>query len=248
MKRKVAALVALILPSCRAKNLLLRMLGWKIGAKVRIGFSYVYSENINMKDCSSIGHANFIKLEGLFLDEDAYIRNLNQISGPLMVSLQKRAAIGNGNKIVRAINSVSWGKAVLKLGELSKITSNHSIDCMRSVVFGDFSTLAGYGSQIWTHGYVHKYKGADRYRVDGSIDIGNNVYIGSGSIINPGIKIANSITVGSNSSVSKNLLKPGLYVNQSLRYLEFDYQKNIKKYPLIKVPSLTEKVVHKKHV
>ena len=247
MKIKIAAFVSLLFPPCKIKNLLLQSLGWVIEDQVRIGFSYIQSKNVNLGLKSSIGHGNFIKIDCLYLEEGAYIQKFNQITGPLLIVLKKQAAIGNLNKIIRAYHSVSWGHSMFKLGELSKITSKHTIDCMRPVVFGNFSTLAGYSSQVWAHGFVHAPKGSDRYRVDGSVHIGDNVYIGSASILNPGIKIGNGVTIGSNSSVSSSLLKPGLYVNQSLRFVEFNYEKGLKKYPTIKSSRLNGKVIHKKY-
>lgn len=247
MKNKIAAFISLLFPPCKIKNFLLSSLGWEIASGVKIGFSYIYSKKIILDNNSSIGHGNFIKLDCLSLGESAYIQKFNQITGPLIVVLKKQAAIGYLNKIIRAKHPVSWGHSILKLGKLSKITSKHSIDCMRPVIFGDFSTLAGYNSQIWAHVFVHAQKGADRYRVDGSIKIGDNVYIGSSSILNPGIKIANGVTIGSNSSVSKSLLKSGLYVNQPLRFIVFDYEQGLEKYPKIKMPKSNDKVIHKKH-
>jgi acetyltransferase-like isoleucine patch superfamily enzyme len=247
MKAKIATGIALFFPPCKIKNTLLRLCKWNIGNNVRIGFSYIVVKNIKLEINSSIGHGNFIKVDSLYLGESAHIQKLNQIQGPLIVILQKQAAIGNQNKIVRAKKPVSWGHSMLKLGELSKITSRHTIDCMRPVIFGNFSILAGYSSQVWSHGFVHAQQGSDRYRVDGSISIGNNVYIGSASIINPGIKIGDGITVGSSSSVSRSLLQPGLYVNQSLRYIEFDYEESLGKYPTVKKQTVQNKVIHKKY-
>jgi hypothetical protein len=40
------------------------------------------------------------------------------------------------------------------------------------VVIGDYSTLAGIGIQVWTHGYVHDTSGPGRYRIDGAVRIG----------------------------------------------------------------------------
>ncbi len=84
---------------------------------------------------------------------------------------------------------------------------------------GDFSTLAGIGTQIWTHGYIHETKGIGRYRIDGRIVIGNNVYIGAGSIISMGVRVADGVIIGAGSTVARDLKEPGLYVSAALRYL-----------------------------
>jgi len=173
---------------------------------------------------------------------------MNRLTGPFLCVLKERAGIGTANVIKRARKPVVWGHSQLKLGILAKITSHHIIDCSRSVVMGDYSTLAGRGSQLWTHGYVHAPVGAERFRVDGGIKIGSNVYIGSSSVFNPGVRVVDHISIGAHSSVAKSLLKSGLYVSQALRHIPQDYEQIKSRYPEIKVAGLVEKVVHKRFV
>jgi acetyltransferase-like isoleucine patch superfamily enzyme len=92
---------------------------------------------------------------------------------------------------------------------------------------------------------VHAPEGPDRFRVDGEIIIGNNVYLGSGVMINPGVVIADSINIGGNSTVSRSLTEPGMYVSQPLRHLSKDY--NSIKHGLVEVKEegLIEKVFEK---
>jgi len=130
------------------------------------------------------------------------------------------------------------------LGEHSKITSSHRFDMMRSILIGCNTVIAGIATQFWTHGYVHK-KNNSRYRVDGEIKIGDNVYIGSNSIINAGLMINNNITVGSNSVVSKSLKDEGLYVSQPLRYINVDFDKKTKTLKKITNDKLVEQVYEK---
>jgi acetyltransferase-like isoleucine patch superfamily enzyme len=111
------------------------------------------------------------------------------------------------------------GPAQLWLGELAKITARHRIDCTQSVHIGDYSTVAGAGSQIWTHGYVHDVKGPGRYRVDGRVVIENNVYIGSACLISMGVRIGTGVIVGGGTAVPKSLTEPGLYVSAPMRSL-----------------------------
>jgi acetyltransferase-like isoleucine patch superfamily enzyme len=94
---------------------------------------------------------------------------------------------------------------------------------MKNVSIGDYSIFAGADTQVWTHGYVHEKVGAGRFRVDGEIIIGNNVYIGLRCVFNPGVKIADGVTIGSNSTISKSITKPDLYVSQPLRYVDYNH-------------------------
>ena len=246
MKNNLASILCLFFIPSKLKNFLLRTLGWKIQSDVYIGFSYIKSKNISIEKGSIISHGNIIKVEKINIKKNVRIQKLNYISGPLSLELEEGAAIGNLNRIIRAKYPLSWGEAKFYLGKLTKVTSRHYIECSKSVVFGDYSILAGIQSQIWTHGFIHAPNGPERYRVDGSVKIGNNVYVGSNCTFNPGLKICNSTTIGSNSSVSKSINEPGLYVNQELRKINFDYNTGLNKYPKVNLPEEAGIVLHKK--
>lgn len=232
MIRKLLIACICLLPF-KLPNILLKVLGIRISMKAKIGFSIILTPKLIMNEHCKIGHFNIVKCNDISMETASYIGHFNIIKGPFSIYFKKRGAIGNNNKVVRAPLGVTYGTSTLTLGELTKITSGHYIDLTRNIVFGDFSTLAGINSQIWTHGYVHEKEGAGRIRVDGETHIGNNVYIGSGCLFNPGITIKDGISVGSGSVLSKNLTESGMYVNQPLRYFEHDV--SIVKKKLIKL-------------
>ena len=246
MKRRISALICLIVPPIPLKNFLLRLFGWTIGKDCKIGFSWVDCSKVVLRDFVFIGHGNFISCKALVLKDKAYIENFNQVRGDIWVFLKENSAIGNLNKIIRARRGVVWGRSVLRLGIFSKLTSKHLVDCTRSVRIGDYTTMAGIASQIWTHGYVHAPTGLDRFRVDGSVSIGSNVYVGSACVINAGVRVNDRITVGASSCVSRSLTEPGLFVSQALRWIESDYVEAKQRYPEVKVGGLVEMVFNKK--
>ncbi len=224
MKKYITGTISFVFPSFIAV-LFLKLVGHKIGNKVRIGFSFLLVDELVLADNSKIGHLNFIKISSLVLKKRARIGRLNIIKGPLICVLENEALINHRNKITRATKGISYGESFLQLGELSIITVGHHLDLTRSIRFGAFSILAGIRSQLWTHGFYHAPTGKDRIRIDGEISVGDNVYIGSGCIFNPGVSVGNAIHIGGGSIVSKNLEKPGMYVGQALRYIETDYEK-----------------------
>lgn len=244
MKKIIASIFCLFFPS-KISVLLLRLLGYKVGKQVKIGFSLVYCNSILIMDGGKIGHLNVIAIDSLIMQRQSYIGSLNVIKGPIQIILDEIGAIGKSNFINRGKLGITYGIAILKLGKLSKITAFHYIDLTRSITFGDYSTLAGVRSQIWTHGYMHANEGPGRFRVDGDVNIGDNVYIGTGSIINPGVNIANSINIGGNSSIAKSLLEPGMYVSQPLRYISKDYEQTKSKLTRVKSDNLVEEVYEK---
>lgn len=215
----VTAGAALLLPSAWSR-VVLRLLGHRIGAGARIGFSLVVVDRLYMDKDAVIGHANLIRIKKLLMRREARIGRLNVLYGPFSVCLHLRAKIGNANKVTRAPQGpVTVGPALLRLGEVAAITAQHRIDCGASVAIGDFSTLAGIGTQVWTHGYIHEMQGIGRYRIDGGVSIGNNVYIGTGSIISMGVHIGPGVIVGAGTTVARDLQEPGLYVSAALRQL-----------------------------
>lgn len=218
MKKFLTAFICL-LPS-KIAVIFLKILGHQVSYSAKIGFSLILVDNLELASKAKIGHFNIIKIPKIKFNELAYIGHFNFINGPFSLLFDKQGAIGNSNNVTRAPNGVTYGEAILKIGELGKITARHKIDMTRSISIGDFSTIAGAGSQIWTHGYIHAQQGADRVRIDGEVIIKDNVYIGAMSVINAGITIKNGITVGSNSTVSKNLTEKGMYVSQKLRFIE----------------------------
>jgi acetyltransferase-like isoleucine patch superfamily enzyme len=222
--------------------LLLRASGHKVGKNVKIGFSFLKSKQIIFGDNVKIGHLNLILNKSITLNNDAYIGHLNILKGPFNLVLDKNAAIGNKNHLTRGGLGVTYGESTLFFGELTKITTGHHIDLTQSISFGKFSILAGIRSQMWTHGYYHANTGKDRIRIDGEIHIGDNVYIGSGCIFNPGVTVANAIHIGGGSVISKNLKKPGMYVGQGLRYIDNNLEKVKSKLKKVETPNLVETV------
>jgi acetyltransferase-like isoleucine patch superfamily enzyme len=219
LRRWLGAIVAMLMPGLLARPLL-RLMGHRIGTGVRIGWSWIMADRLWLQTGSRIGHFNVVVLHRLVMRRGAYIGRQNHVRGPLSIQLDERAAIGNRNRITRAPTGlVTSGPSTLRLGELSKITAGHLVDCSAGVRIGAFSTIAGLGSQLWTHGYVHATNGADRYRIDGGIEIADNVYVGTGVIIVAGAVIGSGVLVGAGAVVSGRLDEPGLYVMNGLRRL-----------------------------
>lgn len=212
------AILLFLLPTFLVRGLV-NLLGGKVHKGARVGFSIVLARGLYLEAGCRIGHGSIVNVRRLVLRNRARIGHMNFCNGSFDIWLAQRAEIGNRNIISRAPIGVTWGAAQLRIGQLSKITASHKIDCTMSVIFGDFSILAGQGSQIWSHGYVHASSGPGRYRVDGRVTVGDNVYIGSRSLILGGIVIADKVVVGAGITVSRNLEEPGFYVSAPMRML-----------------------------
>ncbi len=244
MAKYISGFFCFVLPAFILKNWLLRLFGWKIGRNVKIGHSIILSKNVFLESGSRVGNLNFCIVDYLKINSSGSLGHLNYIRGPLYFFLGFKAALGNFNHVKRSYKPVTWGKSMLKVGAYSKITSGHTIDCTRPVILGCSSVIAGKSSQLWTHGYMHDSKSGKRVRIDGSIRIGDHVYIGSMSLINPGIKLCSGVTIGSMSVVSKSIFQGGFYASPPLRHLQLSYQEAFKKYK--QAPCSIETVLNKK--
>lgn len=228
---------------------MLNLIGHKVHSSAKIGFSMIWIDGaLNLKEHAMIGHFNLIRVNSIHINQRGYIGNYNRLNGPFEIFLDEKAAIGNGNKFFRAPIGTSYGKAILRLGLLSKITANHRVDCTRSISIGNYTTIAGNDSQIWTHAYYHDKFGPGRFRIDGDIEIGNNVNIGSRCVLNCGVTITDNVVVGSNSCISKSLLEPGTYVSRSLRFIEQSVDDDLrKKFVKVEGFDICEEVYEKKN-
>ena len=108
--------------------------------------------------------------------------------------------IGDGTAI-HSGNSI-MGNASFTIGKNSRIINNHYIDLWHDVLIGNNTWLAGKGSQIWTHGSIHTQTKSKNL----GVTIGDDIYIGSNSLIAPGVTIENTNLIGMGSVVNKSIL------------------------------------------
>lgn len=212
----IRAVILLILPT-RAARLLLGSYGREIDKTARIGLAWVVADQLAMHAGSRIRNGNYIRVANLRLGRGAYVGAFNVIRGRISLEMEESSGLGNRNTVTRheSFRSIRC----LKMGTLTKITAGHHVDITCDVILGNYTTIAGKGSQIWTHGYVHDRSGPGRYRIDGAITIGDNVYVGSMCMISMGVTIGDGAIVGGGTSVASSLSESGLYVSSPMRKL-----------------------------
>jgi acetyltransferase-like isoleucine patch superfamily enzyme len=212
--------ISLLFPSF-IKVFLLNFIGHSIDKSVKIG-PVVLGRlvKLNLAKDSSIGAFNVFMCHGVNLKEGAFIRRINRFQGAFDILLNEKSAIGNFNSFVNGGAKLIIGNPIFSLGKYSNLTSRHYFDLTDSIVIGSNTVIGGLSSQFWTHGFQHFNKGQVRLRVDGAITIGDGVYIGSRVIFNPNVNVCDEAALGAGAVISKNLLKPGLYVSPALRYFE----------------------------
>ncbi len=179
--------------------------GYKIGKRVRVGFSVIDARECSIADDVQIGHFNLvIGVKKLTIGDHVRIGYLNIIRGGDEVSLGRYSEIIRTNEI----NSMLEPDVVnpidprFLLGEGSIITAGHKIDFTDRVEIGRRSILGGRNSSLWTH---------NRQRTR-PIEIGSFTYIGSEIRIAPGGTLPSRCIVGIGAVITSELTGDGYLI------------------------------------
>jgi acetyltransferase-like isoleucine patch superfamily enzyme len=193
------------LPSFLKRPLYRICFGYKIGKRVRVGFSVIDARECSIADDTKIGHLNLvIGVKKFTVGDHVRIGHLNIIRGGHEVSLGRYSEIIRTNEI----NSIPEPDVVnpidprFFLGEGSIITAGHKIDFTDRVTIGRRSILGGRNSSLWTH---------NRQRTR-PIEIGSFAYIGSEIRIAPGGSVPSKCIVGIGSVITGELSAEGFLI------------------------------------
>jgi acetyltransferase-like isoleucine patch superfamily enzyme len=180
-----------------AKRLLYRLFfGYKIGKRVKIGFSVIDAKECVIDDDVKIGHLNlFVQTKKLMIGDNARIGHLNIIRGGEEVILGRYCEILRLNEINAIPNPIASNPVDQRfiLGNGSVIAASHKIDFSDKVEFGKCVILGGRNSSLWTH---------NRQSTE-QIKIGDYAYLGSEIRIAPGGEIPAKCVVGIGSVITK---------------------------------------------
>lgn len=172
--------------------------GYKIGKRVRIGFSIVDADACVIDDDVRIGHLNvFFNTKKLFIGDHARVGHLNILRGGDEIRLGRYTEILRLNEINSIPDPVVFNPVdpTFVLGEGSVVTTSHKIDFTDRVEFGKRVILGGRNSSLWTH---------NRQQTK-PIFIGEYSYVGSEIRIAPGGAIPPKCIVGIGSVITKKL-------------------------------------------
>lgn len=184
-----------LLPSPIAVLCLRIVFGYKIGKRVRIGFSIIDALETEIGNDVSIGHFNiFTGIKKLSIGEHTRIGVLNIFRGGEEITIGRYCEILRLNEI----NSIPEPEVVNEIdprflmGDGCMIGASHKIDFTDRVEFGKRVILGGRNSSIWTH---------NRQKTQ-PVLIGERSYLGSEIRIAPGGTIAPKCIVGIGAVVS----------------------------------------------
>ena len=113
-------------------------------------------------------------------------------------------------------------KIGVTIGKKCNISTKHFGSEPYLITIGDNVRIAR-GVQFFTHGGIwtirrmsNKYKNLDYF---GKIRINNNVYIGQGALIMPGVTIEDNCIIGAASVVTKSIPKNSVVAGNPIRYI-----------------------------
>ena len=204
LRLAVLGLVGL-LPSFLMRPCYRLFFGYRIGKRVRIGFSVVDARECSIGDDTTIGHLNLvIGVKKLTIGDHVRIGHLNIFRGGDEIRLGRYAEIIRMNEI----NSIPDPDVVnptdprFLLGDGSVITAGHKIDFTDRVEIGRRSILGGRNSSLWTH---------NRQRTR-PIEIGSFAYVGSEIRVAPGGSVPSNSIVGIGSVLTSELTEEGFLI------------------------------------
>lgn len=185
-----------LLPSAIARPCYRWFFGYKIGRRVRLGFSIIDAIECSIDDDVSIGHLNiFTAIQKLTIGDHTRVGVLNIFRGGEEIRIGRYCEILRLNEI----NSIPEPDVVnavdprFLLGNGSMIGASHKIDFTDRVELGKCVIVGGRNSSIWTHNRQMTRK----------VTIGDYTYLGSEIRIAPGASIPAKCIVGIGSVVTK---------------------------------------------
>jgi len=152
---------------------------------VRIGFSLLLCNRVEIGDRVTVGHFNVFKqLKRLSVGSDCTILNMNYFSGASYENWPCNLIIGSG----------------------TVLTSHHYLDCGGTIHIGEKCTIGGRDTHFWTHSLVF---GASSRKLEwSSIVVGEGSYIGARSML-IGAKLPGETVVAAGSVVTKDYSTAG---------------------------------------
>lgn len=177
------------------KIFLYRLLGYRIGKGVSIGFgSVIRGKTVEIGDCTSIGFLTIVRGREIRIGPHVTIGATSFLDTPYI-------EIGEGSRINEQVfvGGLQFADSRFVLGRNCQVMQMTFINPARSVVVGDDSGIGGH-SLIFGHtSWLSQFEG---YSVDFEpIEIGKSVSLSWRVFVLPGTRIGDGAVIGANSLV-----------------------------------------------
>ena len=176
-------ILLMILPWWIRRKALRLFFGYEIDPSATIGFSLISVGKLRMGQKARIGHLTRVKgLRELSIGEAAELGNLNWVT-----------AFPSGHSVHFAAEERRNPSLIIE--RHAAITHRHLIDCTDRIVVGEYSTVAGWRSQILTHAIDIRLSRQSA----APISIGRYCFVGTGVIILKGACLPDFSILGAGS-------------------------------------------------
>ena len=188
--RRWVGLVIGLLPASPMKNRLLSRVGrgWRVHPTAAVGPVVLW------------------EVDRLVIGPDVQISWGNVFRHLRLVQLDDRAALGNRNYFSgvsgQHLGAPEEAVAVLHLGVAAAMTNKHTVDAGGGVRLGDYSLVAGSHCNLLTHSLDIR---TDQ-QATSPVVVGRHCFVGAGTMVLPGVELADRVVVGARSLVTRSLL------------------------------------------
>lgn len=186
---KFTKALIMLMPWRLKRHILNKYLLYDLAPSARIGLSFVFPKFLSMGEGARIdSFVTAIHLDKMVMGENSSIGRQCWITG-----------FPTGTDSQHFAHDTSR-KSELILGKESAITKEHHIDCTNSIHIGEFTTVAGYRSQLLTHSIDLEENRQDSHPIE----------IGDYCFVSTGVKI-----LGGSRLPSHSVLAAGAVLNRS---------------------------------
>ena len=143
-----------------------------------------------------------VKSTGVFMEFNAQLyRYPENITLERDVYLKRNSLVGSANE-----------DAIVKIGERTTIGYNSIIMASNHIAIGSDCMIAPNVYIVDSnHGFEENKPFNLQPNVVKSVRLGNNIWLGAGVVVLPGVSICDNVIVGAGSVVTRSLLDPGIY-------------------------------------
>jgi hypothetical protein len=189
--KRILLAVTMLLPWTVRRRALKLFFGYSLHPTSRIGIAWVLPKHLVMEEHSRIGHLTVCKgMDLLHLGAHAWIGRLNWITAyPSSADGFFRDEAGRSPQLV--------------LGKHAAITNRHIVDCSSSVTIGEFSTVAGWRSQILTHSIDLELN----RQTSRPVQIGSYCFVGTDCVVLGGSALPDFSVLGAKSLLNKRYIE-----------------------------------------
>lgn len=203
-----------LLPSYRFRNFLYNIAGFNVHSSAKIlGPTYISCDELMLESEVLIDRFNFIKARKIKIAKNSKIKKFNYFTNINEIIIGVGSQFGKWNKLIgtrRGLSPFEQHQNFYLKSE-SIITNEHFFDVSDEISIGSNVTVGGKGTEVWTHSFD-----LNHVKMQSSVTIGDNIYIGSRVTILPGVGVCNRVSIGAGTVVSKSIIDSGFYISQKL--------------------------------